>query len=463
MRHLILLTTLMTLFTAGMAQQQYKTVDVGETPFAMEAIREYVYPDRDFSIRKYGAKADGKTLCTQAIAKAIKACNKAGGGHVIVPAGDWLTGAIHLMDNVDLHLEEGARLVFTDNPDDYLPAVFTTWEGVECYNYSPLIYAFGCQNIKISGTGTLAPRMDLWRVWFARPQAHQDATRELYRWCSELTPVEERRLTDMPDSHMRPHLIQFNRCSNIVLEDFKIRESPFWTIHMYMCNEGVVRGLDVYAHGHNNDGIDIDMTRNFLIENCRFDQGDDAVVIKAGRNQDAWRLNSPTENIVVRNCTVTDGHVLLGIGSEMSGGVRNVWMHDCEALGYLLTMYYVKTNHRRGGFVKNIYMDDCKAVFARRLIAVDTDVLYQWRKLPDYATAYTEIDGLHVKGLQCDSVWVAIDINGDEHRPITNVEISDIHVGLVTKYATNINNAEHVSIHGADFVTERDGVLRTSF
>ena len=446
----------------GMSQE-YRIVEIKDAPFEMASIHEFIYPTKDFNIKKFGAKADGKTVNTKAIAKAIKACNKAGGGHVVVPAGEWITGPIHLMDNVDLHLEEGARLVFTDNPADYLPAVFTTWEGVECYNYSPLIYAFECKNIKISGTGTLAPKMDLWKVWFKRPQAHQDATRELYRWCSELTPVEERRLTDLPESNMRPHLIQLNRCKNIVLEDFKIRESPFWTIHLYMCDEGVVRGLDVYAHGHNNDGIDIDMTSNLLVENCHFNQGDDAVVIKAGRNQDAWRLNKPTENIVVRNCVVEDGHVLLGVGSEMSGGVRNVWMHDCRAVGDVKAVFYVKTNHRRGGFVKNIYMERAQVRSAQRLVAVDTDVLYQWRKLPDYDTVYTEIDGLHVKDLECDSVGIAIDLNGDEHLPIRNVEIENLKVGLVTKYATNINNVENVTIKNADFVTSRDGILRKTY
>jgi len=443
--------------------QPYRSVGIADTPFPMEPIREYIYPDNFFNIKKYGAKPGGQTLNTKALARAIKACHKAGGGHVVVPAGDWLTGAIHLMDNVDLHLEEGARLLFTDNPADYLPPVHTTWEGVECYNYSPLIYAYECSNVKISGTGTLAPRMELWTTWFARPEAHLAATRELYRWCSEVTPVEERQLTQLEESNMRPHLIQFNRCQNVVLENFKIRESPFWTIHMYMCNEGLVRGLDVYAHGHNNDGIDIEMSTNFLIEDCHFDQGDDAVVIKAGRNQDAWRLAHPTENIVVRNCVVQDGHVLLGIGSELSGGVQNVWMHHCKALGDVKALFYVKTNHRRGGFVRNIWMNDAQARTAQRAIAVDTDVLYQWRSLPDYATAYTQIEGLHISNLECDSVGIAVDLNGDEHLPIRDVTIDDVKVGIVTKYAININNAEDVSIRRSDFVTSRDGILKTRF
>lgn len=125
---------------------------------------------------------------------------------------------------------------------------------------------------------------------------------------------------------MRPHLIHFNRCHNILLDGFHINGSPFWTIHLFLCDGGIARNLNVYAHNHNNDGIDLEMTSNVLIEDCKFDQGDDAIVIKSGRNRDAWRIGKPTENVVVRNCTVVKGHCLLGIGSEMSGGVRKILM-----------------------------------------------------------------------------------------------------------------------------------------
>lgn len=156
----------------------------------------------------------------------------------------------------------------------------TSWEGLECYNYSPLIYAFECENVGISGKGTLAPVMGTWRTWFKRPEAHLNALRQLYSMGSTDVPVEQRQMA-RGENHLRPHLIHFNRCKNILLEDFHIRQSPFWTIHLYLCNSGVVRHLDVQAHGHNNDGIDLEMSRNFLIENCKFDQGDDAVVIKS--------------------------------------------------------------------------------------------------------------------------------------------------------------------------------------
>ena len=421
----------------------YKTIQV-EAPFAMEPIRECIFPERDFPIDAYGAVAGGAAINTEAIARAIDACHRAGGGRVVVPAGEWLTGPIHFKSNVNLHLAEGATLRFTDNPSDYLPAVMTSWEGLECYNYSPLIYAFECEQIAITGTGTLAPIMDHGRLWFKRPEPHMEALKQLYTMASTDVPVEERQMA-VGENNMRPHLIHFNRCKHVLLDGFKIRESPFWTIHLYMCDGGLVRNLDVRAHGHNNDGVDIEMSRNFLIEHCQFDQGDDAVVIKAGRNQDAWRLNSPSENIVIRNCVVLKGHVLLGIGSEMSGGVRNVYMHDCEVRDEVYRLFFVKTNHRRGGFVENIWMKRVKAEAMQRVMEVDMDVLYQWRNLvPTYQDSITRISGLYMDSVVCKQTDAIYDLKGDARQPIRHVEIKHVVVDQVNDFAKRVINAEEV-------------------
>ena len=270
-----------------------------DAPFEMPAIAVPQFAERDFSIADFGAKEGVKS--TEAFAKAMATCEAAGGGRVVVPKGTWLTGAVHFRNNCNLHLADGATLEFTDDPADYLPVVHTSWEGVECLNYSPLLYGYGVTNVAITGKGTIAPRMDFWKTWFPRPPEHMKATEMLYHWCSTNAVMSARDLTAIKGSNVRPHLIQFNRCGNVLLDGFRIRESPFWTIHLYHSENCVVRNLDVYAHGHNNDGVDIEMTRNVLVGNCRFDQGDDGIVLKAGRNQDAWRLNRPTENIVVRN------------------------------------------------------------------------------------------------------------------------------------------------------------------
>ena len=362
---------------------------------------------------------------------------------MVVPAGEWFTGPIHLKSYVNLFLEEGAVVRFSDNPNDYLPAVMTSWEGLECYNYSPLIYAFECENVGISGKGTLAPVMDTWRTWFKRPEAHLNALRQLYSMGSTDVPVEQRQMA-RGENHLRPHLIHFNRCKNILLEDFHIRQSPFWTIHLYLCNSGVVRHLDVQAHGHNNDGIDLEMSRNFLIENCKFDQGDDAVVIKAGRNQDAWRLNTPSENIVVRDCDILNGHTLLGIGSEISGGVRNIYMTRCKAPQNVHRLFFLKTNHRRGGFIENIYLEDIEAGDMLRTFELDTDVLYQWKDLvPTYETRITRIDGIHVKNIHCQSADAIYELKGDARLPIRNVFVENVKVDTVRQFINRLSNVEN--------------------
>ncbi len=421
----------------------YRTVEV-EAPFEMEPIKEFIFPDRDFVITDYGADSDTSALNTEAIARAIEACAAAGGGRVVVPKGTWMTGAVHLRDNVDLHLSEGAVLRFTDNPEDYLPAVQTSWEGMECFNYSPLVYAFGCENVAITGPGMLSPVMDGWERWYDRSEGQCEAQKALYHMASKDVPVEERQMA-RPGYDLRPHLIQFNRCRNVLLDGFTIRDSPFWTIHMLLCDGGIVRNLDVRAHGFNNDGIDLEMTRNFLVERCRFDQGDDAVVIKAGRNRDAWRINVPTENIVVRDCDIIFGHVLLGIGSEMSAGVRNVYMHDCVARDSVFRLFYAKTNHRRGGFIENIWMRNVKANRMQRVMEVDTDVLYQWRDMvPTYKDSVTLIRGLHMENVSCERAEAIYDLKGDERLPIRDVTLTNVSVGEVTKFARNAVNAEGI-------------------
>ena len=429
-----------------------KTTKV-EAPFGVVKIKECSVPERVVRVQGvqevqgvqgvqevHPSASSGTSV--QAIQIAVDECARLGGGHVVVPAGTWLSGPIHLRSNIDLHLEKGAVIEFLDDKDLYLPAVQTSWEGVECMNFSPLIYAFGCKNISITGEGTIKSRMDFWRTWFSRPASHIEATRKLYEWCSFDTPVEERH-AELDGFQFRPHLIQFNRCENILLEGVKIRESPFWTIHMLLCKNGIARNLDVYAHGHNNDGIDLEMTQNFLVENCRFDQGDDAVVIKSGRNQDAWRLNTPSKNIVVRDCDIVHGHTLLGLGSELSGGIENVHMTRCKASGMVHRVMYLKTNHRRGGKVKNIYLDNCQVDTARYgVMEIATDVLYQWKDFPTYKIAITKIENLQMSDVSCKQAGIRYRMIGDERLPAKKIRMRNVSIDTVLDPTSITRNVE---------------------
>lgn len=431
--------------SAAVANAQ-TTVSAPEAPFTFEPLSMYEFPQKDFPITKYGAKPGDVTANTKAFAKAMAACNKAGGGRVVVPAGEWLTGPVHFQSNCELYLSEGSVLVFEDDPQLYLPAVHSSWEGTECMNYSPLVYAYQCENVGIAGTGRLAPKMEFWTKWFERPDAHIQATRQLYAMCSTGVPVEHRHMEE-GEANMRPHLIQFNRCTNVRLEDFSIRESPFWTIHLYMCRDAWVHGLDVYAHGHNNDGIDVEMTQHALIEDCSFDQGDDAVVLKAGRNQDAWALDMPTQDIVVRNCNVIQGHCLLGIGSEMSGGVRRVYVHDCKVSDSAYRLMYLKTNHRRGGFIEDISMENVSAKRVLRVFEIDTDVMYQWRDIvPTFETKVTRIRNISLRNANCDTTDAIYEIRGDDRDPVQGILIENVRVGEVRRFINNLVNVKDIVV-----------------
>lgn len=416
-----------------------------EAPFAMPTIRVPVFPEKDFDVLNY---TDGKAGdISHAIHKAIAACHQAGGGRVVIPAGKWRTKKIHFKSNVNLHLEKNARLTFSGDPADYLPAVRSSWEGFECYNYSPLIYAYDCENVAITGDGTLESDMDTWKLWMKRPPAHLEALKKLYAMTSTQVPVEQRQMAE-GENHLRPQFIQFNRCRNVLIEDIRIRNSPFWTIHLYLSESVVIRGIDIWAHGHNNDGIDPEMTRNLLVENCRFDQGDDAIAIKSGSNHDGWRLQTPTENVVIRNCKVIAGHQLVAIGSELSGGVRNVYVKDCEfAPGYQPhNLLFIKTNIRRGGFVENIHMEDIRASATREsILGIETDVLYQWKDLvPTYEERVTKISGIHVSNIDIADTGIPFRIEGDARAPVKDVTLRKINVGRARGKKNDYRNAENI-------------------
>jgi unsaturated rhamnogalacturonyl hydrolase len=324
-------------------------------------IKAPTFPNRDFALTDFGAIAGGKTDCTTAISKAIAACHAAGGGRVVVPAGEWLTGAIHLRSNVNLHLVEGSTLLFRTDPTAYLPLVHSRWEGTECMNYSAFIYAFEQENIAVTGSGTLDGQAsdENWWAWARRvdgkPQPSLVDARALDAFGTKQTPVAERVFG--PGHFLRPNFFQPYRCKNILVEGVHIRRSPMWEINPVLCTNVTVRGLDIFSHGPNNDGCDPDSSRDVLIENCLFDTGDDCIAIKSGRNDDGRRVGVASENLVIRKCTMKDGHGGLVIGSEIAGGCRNVFLEDCTMDSpNLERAVRFKSNARRGGVLENIFM-----------------------------------------------------------------------------------------------------------
>jgi len=434
-----------------------ETINVDEAPFPMSGVKVPRYPDVYFPITDYGARplpADGRGYPTaldssriihdniHAFERAMEDCSTAGGGHVVVPKGEWLTGLVVFKSNCDLYLSEGATLVFSDNLEDFLPEMISPWEGIICQNYCPMVYAINCSNIGISGPGTLHPTMDLWRTWIESTPDHVLALQTIYQWGIKDQYLYSRHMSGR-NSRLRPPLVQFVQCNNIVLQDFKVRESPFWTIHMYHCDEGVARRLDVVAHDKNNTGIVLEMTRRFVVEDCSFDQEDDAIVIKSGRNHEAWRKDRSSRDIIIRNCTVKNGKVLLGVGTELSGGISNIYMHDCRATGFVDNMFYIKTNRRRGAFVDNVIMERCEATSMKRALAIDTDVLYQWRNIVQtYKDSVTEIKNITMRDIKIGKAIGLIDLNGDKDLPVKNVTVSNIRVDSISSFVSHVSNVE---------------------
>jgi len=350
-------------------------------PGILKRIKPPVFPKRDFPITKFGAKANETTDSTEAFRKAIATCNSAGGGRVVVPAGTFVTGAIHLKSNVNLHVSAGATIKFSKNPGDYLPVVFTRWEGTELMNYSPFIYAFEQTNIAITGEGTLDGQSgnDSWWPWNGRANygwkqgdPNQRADRAALQNMGEQgVPVNQRVFG--AGHYLRPQFIQPYSCKNVLIEGVRIINSPMWEIHPVLCTNVTVSGVKISSRGPNNDGCDPESCTDILIENCDFDTGDDCIAIKSGRNGDGRRLNAPTQNIIIRGCRMRDGHGGITVGSEISGGVRNLFAEKCRLdspnLDHALR---VKNNATRGGLLENFYFRDIEVgQVAHAVITID--------------------------------------------------------------------------------------------
>ena len=322
------------------------------------------FPDNTYNILDYGAVADGILDNTIYINKAIKTCSSNGGGKVVVPSGKYLTGPINLENNVNLHLEEGAEILFSVNPNNY-PLVHTTFEGTECMNYSPLIYAYQKTNIAVTGKGTINGQAnnDNWWSWCGKdtygwkegmPKQQKDIE-NLMNMAGKGIEVPERIFGE--NHYLRPNFVEFFECTNVLVQDIKIINAPFWILHPMKATNVTIDGVTINSHGPNNDGCDPEYSKNVIIKNCSFNTGDDCIAIKAGRDADGRRVGIKSENIIVQNCKMYDGHGGVTIGSEMSAGVSNVYVENCIMSSPNLDVAIrLKTNSKRGGLIENFYV-----------------------------------------------------------------------------------------------------------
>ena len=428
-------------------------------PRILQRIKAPTFPKKDFLITKFGAKPNGLVHATNAFKEAIDACNKSGGGRVIVPAGTFLTGPIHLKSNVNLVVSRGATIKFSQNPGDYLPAVFSRWEGVELFNYSPFIYARDQQNIAITGDGTLDGQSDAahWWPWNGRaaygwkegaPNQRPDRNR-LMEMAESNVPVEERVFG--AGHYLRPQFVQPYRCQNVLIEGVTIVNSPMWELHPVLCTNVTIRNVKINSHGPNNDGCDPESCSDILIEGCDFNTGDDCIAIKSGRNADGRRLNKPTQNIIIRRCRMRDGHGGITVGSEISGGVQNLFAEDCNLdspnLDHALR---VKNNAMRGGLLQDLHFRNIQVgQVAHAVITIDFNYEEGAK-----GTFVPVVRNYTVDKLTSMKSVHALDIQGLTGAPIYDLRLKNCTFENVAEpnVVRNVRNAilENVTINGKE-------------
>ncbi|MBO9198782.1 MULTISPECIES: glycoside hydrolase family 28 protein [Niastella] len=415
-------------------------------------------------ITKFGAIADGQTLNTQAINAAIDACNKKGGGVVVIPAGLWLTGPVVLKSNVNLHLKKGALLQFTKDFNQY-QLVEGNWEGIpQMRNQSP-VSATNATNIAITGFGVIDGGGEAWRQvrkekltesqwkkwisaggvvsadgnsWYPSEQWLQ-ATK--MKNAGEITPDKSPEFYKSIKDYLRPNLIVITKCKKVLLEGVTFQNSAAWCLHPLMSEDLTVKNVTVKNpwFAQNGDGIDVESCNRVLIENSSFDVGDDGLCMKSGRDEAGRKRGMPTENVIIRDCKVYHAHGGFVIGSEMSGGARNIWVNNCTFIGTDIGLRF-KTTRGRGGIVENIYINDITMIdipgeailFDMYYMSVDPVALAgEKRELPKVETlpvtdATPQFKNFVVKNVVCNGAAKGIFIRGIPEMHVKNVHLENM-------------------------------------
>ena len=417
---------------SGMAQEPaeaWKTL----YPQIDAAVSAPTFRDKDYNILKYGKRSNKEGhLYTDLINKTIARCSKDGGGRVIIPAGTWLTGPITLKSNVNLYLEEGATLLFTTDETQY-PLVYTRWEGMDCYNYQPCIYAIDAENVALTGKGVVDGNGSNENWWYMKGNKEhgyvdgkisQKIGRPMLQdFCEDGTPAEQRRFGI--GYGLRPQLVNFVRCKNVLIEDVTLLRSPFWVIHPLFCENLTVRGVHVQNDGPNGDGCDPESCKNVVIENCFFDTGDDCIAIKSGRNRDGRDCGIPSENIIVRNCRMKNGHGGVVVGSEISGGYRNLFVHDCVMDSPDLDrVVRIKTNSCRGGIIENIYVKNVEVGQCAEAV-LKINLVYEPNEKCTRGFNPT-VRNVYLENVNCNKSRYGVRIETfDEECNVYNIEVKD--------------------------------------
>lgn len=433
-------------------------------PFSMPKVTAPVFPNRSVCIADYGAKGDGSSLCTEAFAKAIDALSKQGGGRLVVPQGVWFTGPIVLKSNINLHLEKGAIILFTPDINEY-PIIKTSFEGLDTRRCQSPISGVGLTNVAITGQGVIDGNGEYWRPLkrmkvtesqWKSITSRGGAFRDKNYWAPYAETLLGEKLSDMnvPQTlktdeewesikpFLRPVMVSLVKCKNVWLQGVIFQNSPAWNLHPLMCENLLVESVQVRnpSYAQNGDGIDVESCKNTLIVNSTFDVGDDGICVKSGKDADGRKRGIPTENLIINGCTVFKGHGGFVVGSEMSGGVKNVAVSDCQFLGTDVGLRF-KSKRGRGGIVENIYIKNV-SMFDIVTDAVTFDLYYggksavedledgknvEVKKMPVDETT-PQFRNIDIEDVVCRGARRALYFNGLPEMPIKNITLKNIHI-----------------------------------
>ena len=450
-------------FADGWDEATYKQIE--------SSIQTPTFGDVVIDVRKTGAKQEATAQQNQkAIQKAIDKCSKKGGGKVVIPSGmHYLTGAISLKSHVNLVVEEEAVLEFVFQPELY-PIVETAWEGLDCFNLSPCIYAFKATDIALTGKGTIdgGGTRETWWPWNGAAKhgwkegmpSQKDRGRprllangeEGVPMLIDGKPNNQRVFTE--EDRLRPQLVNFNQCDRVLIEDVTLLRSPFWVIHPLKCNDVIVRGVKISNDGPNGDGCDPESCNRVLIEKCFFNTGDDCIAVKSGRNRDGRQRGIPSQNIIIRNCEMKNGHGGVVIGSEISGGCTNLFAHDCVMDSPNLDrVLRIKTNSCRGGVIENINVRNITVGQCGESV-LKINLNYEPKEICTRGN-YPTVRKVYMENVTCQKSKYGVQIIGlDEDTYVYDINVKNctfngVEKGNTITGKTSDVNIENVMINGS--------------
>lgn len=452
-----------------------------DLPFKMPVLQQPVFPNHKVNIKDFGGNPNGIILNTEAFDKAFDALSKKGGGTLIVPSGIWFTGPIVFRSNVNLHLERGALILFSPDYDLY-PIVNTVYEGLDTRRCQSPISGRNLKNIAITGEGAINGSGDAWRplrkgkvsenhwnkvtksggimkdtgFWFPTEKSLAGEIMNANTPKKGMTDEEWLSVRD----YLRPVMISFIECKNVYLSGVLFENSPAWNIHPLMCENVIIDGITVRnpAYAQNGDGIDLESCVNSIIINSSFDVGDDAICIKSGKNEDGRKRNRPTINLIVDNCRVFQGHGGFVVGSEMSAGVKNIKVSNCQFLGTNVGLRF-KAGRGRGGVVENIYIDNIN-MFNIATEAFLFDLYYGSKPTavpPEVDETTPLFKDIYVKNMTARNVNRAMFFNGLPEMNISNINVENAIIS--SKTGAELKESNGIKFKNVEIIPEKGPAL----